>query len=336
MYLLLLAAFTLSAILCVFMIKRGRAIDVPNARSSHTIPTPRGGGVAFIIAFFCGIIILYAANLMSFNVLIALVGAGTIIGLAGYLDDLNSHSPRLKALAQVASLIWGVYWLGPVPSLQLSDYIWQWGYIGIGLTMISGLWLINLYNFMDGIDGLAASQAIFIFTSAAIFSLADGAYGQAWMLGILASSVGGFLLFNWQPARLFMGDSGSGFLGLMVVLLAIATPPPLTLWPWAILITFVADATITVARRILRGEKWYEGHKLHAYQRLSRRWQSHKAATAAYMVTNIVFVLPLALLAWSDPSYGLIACSIAWGVAFPVAFFLGAGKKQEAHSIASD
>jgi len=281
MYLLILACFTVSAILCAFIIKRRSAIDVPNERSSHTTPVPRGGGVAFIAAFYCGIFVLYGANLLPYYVLIALAGAGGIIGLVGYLDDLNSVSSALKAASQAASLIWGIFWLGPVPYIELSDYVWQWGFFGIALTMISGLWLINLYNFMDGIDGLAATQAIFIFTSAAIFCIGEGSYGQAWTLAILAASVAGFLLFNWQPARLFMGDSGSGFLGLMVVLLAIATTPPLTLWPWAILVTiFVADATITVARRVLRGEKWYEGHRLHAYQRLSQRWQSHKAVTA--------------------------------------------------------
>jgi len=330
MYLLLLASFTISAILCVFIIKRQYAVDVPNERSSHTTPTPRGGGAAFIITFFFGITILYAANLMPYDVLMALAGAGTIIGLVGYLDDLNSVSPWLKAAAQAASLIWGIFWLGPVPYIEVSDYTWQWGAFGVVLTMIGGLWLINLYNFMDGIDGLAASQAIFIFTAAAIFSLGEGLYGQAWTLGILAASVGGFLLFNWQPAKLFMGDSGSGFLGLMVVLLAIATTPQLTLWLWAILVSlFVADATVTVARRILRGEKWYEGHRLHAYQRLSQHWQSHKKTTACYMAANIIFIFPLAWLAWSNPAYGLLASAIAWGVAFPAAYFLGAGKVSD-------
>ena len=328
MYLLLLAAFTLSAILCVFIIKRQHTLDVPNERSSHTIPTPRGGGLAFITAFYAGIFILYAANLMPDNVFTSLAGAGGIIALAGYLDDMNSVSPWLKAAAQLASLIWGVLWLGPVASIDLSGFIWQWGYIGMAATVIAGLWLINLYNFMDGIDGLAAAQAIFIFVSAAIFCVFEGAYGEAWTLGILAASVAGFLVFNWQPAKLFMGDSGSGFLGLMVVLMAIATTPPLNLWPWAILVTlFVADATVTVVRRMLRGEKWYEGHNLHAYQRLSRRWHSHRAATACYMSVNIVFVLPLAVVAWSNPALGLNATVFAWGLAFPAAFFLGAGAK---------
>ena len=331
MYLLLLASFTISAILCVFIIKRKSALDVPNERSSHTIPTPRGGGIAFIIAFYCGILILYAAGFMSAYVFTALAGAGVIIGLVGYFDDLNSVSPWFKIAAQAASLIWGLLWLGPVSSIEPASFVWQWGYFGLVVTVIGGLWLINLYNFMDGIDGLAASQAIFIFVSAAVFSLAQGSYGEAWTLGVLAASVGGFLAFNWQPARLFMGDSGSGFLGLMVVLLAVATTPQLTLWPWAILLTlFVADATVTVARRILRGEKWYEGHRLHAYQRLAQRWHSHKKVTLVYITANITFVLPLALLAWSDPSYGLLAWAIAWGVAFPLAFFLGAGKKQKA------
>jgi len=330
MYLLLLASFTISAILCVFLIKTASVIDVPNERSSHTTPVPRGGGVAFITAFFCGIVVLYAANLMPYYVLTALAGAGGIIGLVGYLDDLNSVSPQLKAAAQAASLVWGLFWLGPIPYLELLDFNWQWGFIGIALSLICGLWLINLYNFMDGIDGLAASQAIFIFTSAAIFCLAEGSYGQAWTLGILAASVGGFLVFNWQPARLFMGDSGSGFLGLMVVLMAITTTPPLNLWPWAILVTlFVADSTVTVARRMVRGEKWYLGHRLHAYQRLSQRWQSHRKTTVCYMAANIIFVFPLAFLAWRNPALGLVTCTVAWGLAFPAAYFLGAGKKQE-------
>ncbi len=330
MFLLLLASFTLSALLCVAVIKHSAAIDVPNERSSHTKPVPRGGGIAFIVAFFSGIVILFGANLMPYYVLVALAGGGGIIGLVGYLDDLNPVSPLLKAMGQAASLVWGLFWLGPVPYIEVSDFIWQWGIIGIALSMICGLWMINLFNFMDGIDGIAATQTIFICISAAIFCLSEGFYGQAWALGILASAVGGFLIFNWQPAKLFMGDSGSGFLGLMIALFAIATTPPLSLWPWAVLVTlFVADSTVTVARRIMRGEKWYAGHKLHAYQRLAQRWNSHRAATISFMAANIVFVFPLALWAWSEPAKGVWAWAIAWGTAFPLAYVLGAGRKSE-------
>lgn len=331
MYLLILASFTISAILCVFIVRRNLAEDVLMPAKHPADRSPHDGGIAFIIAFFCGIVVLYGANLLPYYVLAALAGSGGIIALVGYLDGLNSVSPQLKVSAQAASLIWGLFWLGPVPYIELSDFIWQWGFFGIILSMICGLWLINLYNFMDGIDGLAAAQAIFIFTSAAIFCLGEGSYGQAWTLGILAAGIGGFLIFNWQPARLSMGDSGSGFLGLMIVLLAIATTPPLTLWPWAILATlFLADSTVTMVRRILRGEKWYVSNQQHAYQHLSQRWHSHRKTTLCYMAANLVFVFPLALLAWSDPALGVMACAIAWGVAFPAAFFLGAGKEQEA------
>src|SRR5207253_813322 len=153
------------------------------------------------------------------------------------------------------------------------------------------LWLLNLFNFMDGIDGIAAGEAVFVSLSVAAAALASGSGDRSvWLAFIVAGAALGFLRWNWPPARIFMGDVGSGFLGFMLGSLSIIAHQkwrvPVSV-PLILLGVFVADATTTLLCRIFRGEKWYASHRSHAYQRLSQRFGAHGPVTFLVMLVNV-------------------------------------------------
>jgi Fuc2NAc and GlcNAc transferase len=189
---------------------------------------------------------------------------------------------------------------------------------------------------MDGIDGLAASQAIFMLLAAALLVLI-GTQGDAagqpvfWWLPTLAAATLGFLLLNWPPARIFMGDAGSTYLGFMIAVLALATIGLgwLSLWQWLILAAvFATDATVTLCRRLLQRERLFEAHRRHAYQQLARRWQSHRRVTLGVILVNVVWLLPLALLAGWYPGTGPALALLAYAPLVVLALRAGAGAPE--------
>jgi Fuc2NAc and GlcNAc transferase len=171
------------------------------------------------------------------------------------------------------------------------------------------VWAINLYNFVDGIDGLAAGEAITTGTIGGLILLAMGYEGLAIVSLVIAAASAGFLPLNWAPAKLFMGDVGSGMLGYLFAVLAIASENaraiPLLIWV-LLLGAFVFDATVTLCRRIARGEKWYHAHHSHAYQRMVQAGKSHAQVSATVLVINLVLAI-LAVVAWLRPTFFLIA-----------------------------
>jgi Fuc2NAc and GlcNAc transferase len=166
--------------------------------------------------------------------------------------------------------------------------------------LLTIVWLTNLYNFMDGIDGIAATQAMFVAATAALLLGLHGDGGSALLCLLIAMACSGFLYWNWPPARLFMGDVGSGFLGYCFAVLAIASENsgqlPLTVW-LVLLSLFIGDASYTLLSRLLRGKRVYEAHREHAYQYLVRRSGSHRKVTIGWGLLNLLIILPLALLA---------------------------------------
>jgi Fuc2NAc and GlcNAc transferase len=208
--------------------------------------------------------------------------------------------------------------------------------LGVSGTVIGALgvlWVLNLFNFMDGIDGLAASEATFIAWSggalAAANSPANGAAAAAFIFG---ASCLGFLRWNWPPARIFMGDVGSGFAGYVIAVLALGTARENTvgLWIWLILGgAFFVDATVTLLRRLLRGERVYEAHRSHAYQWLARRWGSHGTVTLAVLTVNILWLLPCAVLASRAPRYAAMLVVVALAPLALLAVIAGSGRPDE-------
>ena len=181
--------------------------------------------------------------------------------------------------------------LGGLPPLAIGHSVVNLGWAGHGLALLGIVWTLNLFNFMDGIDGIAASEAVFISCSGALLSFIHGQSGQILVLGLTFGSAAlGFLLWNWPPATIFMGDVGSGYLGYVISVMALvaARDNPAAVLIWLILGgVFFVDATVTLLRRAIRRERLHQAHRCHAYQRLARQWGSHRRVTITVMLLNL-------------------------------------------------
>ena len=286
-----------------------RLLDVPNERSSHSVPTPRGGGLAIAFTALGGIILAAVLHWVDWNLTIALVGGGAMIAAIGWIDDHRNLPALTRFAVQFISAGWAIYWLGGLPSLSIGSATLHMGVVGSILGVIGIVWAINLYNFVDGIDGLAAGEAISTGVIGGLILLAMGQTGLATVSLIIAAANAGFLPLNWAPARLFMGDVGSGMLGYLFAVLAIASENsgamPLLLWV-LLLGAFVFDATVTLCRRIAHGERWYHAHHSHAYQRMVQAGKSHAQVSSTILVINLVLAI-LATVAWLRPALFLMA-----------------------------
>lgn len=273
-------------------------MDVPNARSSHSIPTPRGGGVAIVVAFLLALALLFFMGVISLADFLAMAGAGAAIAIIGFMDDHGHIAARWRLLGHFAAAAWLLVWMGGLPAIDLFGIQVNLGWAGHVLAAFYLVWLLNLYNFMDGIDGIASVEAICACLGACLLYWLAGLDSLIWGPLLLAVSVAGFLCWNFPPAKIFMGDAGSGFLGIALGGLSlqaawVSTP---MLWAWLILLgVFIVDATFTLFRRLLRGDKVYEAHRSHAYQFASRRFGRHLPVTLAVGVINIFWLLPIAV-----------------------------------------
>lgn len=257
-------------------------LDIPNARSSHSTPTPRGGGVAIVLVFLAGILLLYWFSALPAAAFYGLFGAGAWIAVIGFIDDHQHIPARWRLIGHFIGAAWGLFWLNSLP--------FNLGWLGYGLAAFYLVWLLNLYNFMDGIDGIASIEAISVTIGGVLLLGVSASYP----LLLLLTAVAGFLVWNFPPAKIFMGDAGSGFLGIILGLFSLQTPHLLTSW-LILLGVFIVDATWTLARRFLRGEKVYEAHRSHAYQFASRHYSSHKTVSLAVAAINTFWLLPIAL-----------------------------------------
>jgi Fuc2NAc and GlcNAc transferase len=304
-------------------------LDVPNPRSSHGVPTPRGGGVAIVLVTTAGLTILALRGILRPDLLYALAGGGIAVALVGLIDDRRSSSARVRLSVHFAAALWALWWLGGLPPLRIGTYVLTSGWLGDVSGALGIVWAINLFNFMDGIDGIAASEAIFVAVAGSLALTVNAGIGLAALT--FAAACSGFLLWNWPPAKIFLGDAGSGYLGYVIVVLAVAATRdnPVALWVWLILGgAFFADATVTLVRRALRNERVHEAHRSHAYQWLARRWGSHGKVTLAVLAVNLLWLLPCAVLAALRPRYALAAAIVALSVLGALAVAAGAGRRE--------
>ena len=266
--------------------RRGNYLDIPNHRSSHAVPTPRIGGVALVLGVSTGALILDLSGTgLDRRTVIVLAGA---LGIAvlGLIDDFR-HVPALVRLAIQSAIATAVVVGQPFSSLPGSA-----GWVEMFLTVLWLVALVNAYNFMDGIDGIAGAQAVV----AGIGWLAVGTIVEAphvAALGLLlAAASSGFLLHNWHPAKVFMGDAGSGFFGFLFAALPLLAPASHggSLWLCAILLMwpFLADTSLTLLRRLSRGENVLAAHRSHLYQRLVLAGQSHSRVALLYAGLAII------------------------------------------------
>ena len=273
-------------------------MDVPNARSSHVLPTPRGGGVAIVLTFLLALVPLLFFGLVSPAVFAACAGAGALIAIIGFMDDHGHIAARWRLLGHFIADAWAIFWLGGLPAISVLGVELELGWAGSALAVIYLVWMLNLYNFMDGIDGIASVEALCVCLGACLIYWLNGTTALAWGPLILAMAVLGFLYWNFPPARIFMGDAGSGFLGIALGVLSVqaAWQSSALLWVGLILLgAFIVDATFTLMRRLIRGDKVYEAHRSHAYQFASRQAGRHLPVTLAVIFINLVWLLPIAV-----------------------------------------
>ncbi len=283
-----IASLTLTCFIRRYAISR-QIMDIPNSRSSHTVPTPRGGGLAFVIVFLCSVLFMGMTSAIGMKLMLALLGGG-LIAFMGWMDDHKCLPVLPRIAAHFAAALWAVYWLGGFPSMKLGFTTLHLGSMGYPLAILGTVWMINLYNFMDGIDGLAGGEAVTVSGGAALLFFISGNTSMAILCLFLTVSAGGFLVLNWPPAKIFMGDVGSGFLGYTFAVLALASENmrdvPLIAW-MVLLSVFIVDATATLVKRILQGKKFTEAHREHGYQKLVQSGFSHGKVTLWITAINL-------------------------------------------------
>ena len=258
-------------------------VDIPNHRSSHEIPTPRGGGLAIAAVWFLAVVLLYLNGNIEQNLFYALL-SGLILVVISYIDDIFNISYAVRLIFQVISIAIGIYFIGGLETIDIGFYQIEQPVILSLLAGIALLWFINLFNFIDGIDGYAAVEAIFI--TVAVFIIAGNFY-----VLFLGAAVLGYLYWNFSRKKIFMGDVGSTLLGYTLGIIAIyeSNQGELPILIFVILSSlFWFDATITLFRRAKNKEKLTEAHKKHAYQRLVQGGYSHKATVLYSVAINLV------------------------------------------------
>lgn len=309
-----LAAWLMTGWLRRYALSRS-IIDVPNARSSHTVPTPRGGGVSIVVTFLLALLLLAVFQLVDWPFVWALLGAGSGIAFLGFLDDHGHIAARWRLLGHFSGAAWILICLGGLPTLRFFGYDVSLAWFGHIIGLLYVVWLLNLYNFMDGIDGLASLEAICVCLGGVLLYLLSGNGQEIWAPLALASATAGFLIWNFPPAKIFMGDAGSGFLGLTLAVLSLRAGwvDSALFFGWLVLLgVFVVDATVTLLRRIFRGEKVYEAHRSHAYQFAARRYGRHLPVTLSVLVINVVWLTPLACAIAAGMLDGAIGVLIAY------------------------
>ncbi len=288
-------------------------LDHPNVRGSHSVPTPRGGGAAITITFLVLVPIFSIKGDLPYSVTWAMLGVGICIALIGFLDDHKHVAIGWRLSAHFVGAMWAIYWLNGIPPLTVFGVVLNLGWIGNLLAVLFLVWLLNLYNFMDGINGIASIEAITVCMGASLLFLFQNESQAFWLPPLLlAFAVMGFLYWNFPQAKIFMGDAGSGFTGFMLGLFSIQAAWESTrmFWVWVILLgVFIVDATLTLFQRMINGEEFYKAHRKHAYQVAARHYGSHKAVSLSIGVINFLWLLPVAYLVsirWLDGALGVI------------------------------
>lgn len=307
-------------------------IDVPNERSSHALPTPRGGGLAIAISSLAAMGVLTALGIMPAHLLLAIGPGGAAVAAVGLIDDITPLTARVRLLVHFIAAGWAVVCIGPVTFFdhfaQGEPTLLGLGYV---ISAVAIVWFLNMYNFMDGIDGIASSQAVFMSTGVALLALFST--GIAYTAGaaiVMGAAACGFLLWNWPPAKIFMGDVGSGYLGYMFAVLGLASGAHSVFGPGSCLIlagVFAVDATFAVVRRFIRGERITEAHRTHAFQLLAQR-MGHRNVTLAVGLVNLAWLLPCALASVMWPQVAMWLTGMALCPLVLCAFVIGSGRPE--------
>lgn len=283
-----ISSFILTFVIRYFAIK-SKIIDIPNERSSHITPIPRGGGLSIVLTWYLAITYLFFNHEIENSLYFALL-SGIFLVIVSFIDDIFNISPKIRLLFQFLSAGLALYFLGGFQQITMPFSNIAFSLFFVFFVWFSIVWFVNLFNFLDGIDGYAATQAIFLSLSLAFFSIDFTPL-------ILAVSTMGFLIWNWQKAKIFMGDVGSTSLGFTLAVLAIHYGKNLEmniLIPIILSSVFWFDATITLIRRKINKENITQAHRKHAFQRITQAgWSHQKTVIYAQFINLLFFILTL-------------------------------------------
>lgn len=263
-----------------------RLYDRPSERSSHTKPTPRLGGIGIVVGVIAGLILMLSCGaIKESKPLVIVLAAALLIAAISLADDLRSLSAAARFPVHLAAAILVVVTVGYWHTVAIGSFLIDLGILAVPFTCFWLVGVTNVYNFMDGIDGIASVQAIVAGTGWVVIG-SRVHLPAIWILGgLIAAATAGFLIENWPPARIFMGDVGSAFLGFLLAVIPLLSsaeraslfvPAALMLWP------FLFDSSFTLLRRLRRHENIFAAHRSHLYQRLNLSGRSHRFVTLLY------------------------------------------------------
>ncbi|MEW6120742.1 MAG: glycosyltransferase family 4 protein [Pseudomonadota bacterium] len=334
----LLAGAGLARLLAGWLARQAELLGLmvrSQARSSHEHPTPHGGGLGIVLGFtLVAGLVLWRHPQLREVVLLSLP-----LALVGFWDDLGEMPVVARLGVQIlvcVALLAGP--LAQIPAIVVHEGLRIEAHWLFGTMLLAGVWWVNLFNFMDGIDGIAGGQAISMSLLAAAMIAAahpEAVVTPVWCaILLLAVSSGGFLSLNWSPARIFMGDVGSTWLAVTLFAIALLSVESgwMTYTAWLILAAvFVADASVTLAVRVVRGERWYRPHRNHAYQKLARlrsrsRAAAHRWVSLLVISINSLWLAPLAWLSLHRPDLSQLWLALAYLPLIAGVMWTGAGR----------
>ena len=328
-----LLVFVVTAVLVDVMIilaARFRLVDLPNRRSAHALPTARGAGVAIAAtASLAAIVVVLRWPGIWREILLGVILPSLAIGAVGIVDDTRPLRASLRLAIQIAVATAMTALLGPLPGIAFPGLpAWEFGWLGWPLTVLWIVGMINAFNFMDGADGMAALGAVVAGVLIAMIGFETRSLGAMLLAAFVAAAAGGFLVFNWQPARVFMGDAGSGYLGTFLAALPLLfngpergrslLPIAMCLWP------YIYDPLLSVLRRIGQGKNPLVPHREFLFHRLVRSGVSHARASLVYAALAAIGGLagmlmlnpevPAAVQRWIPWSILVLAVLLTWAV----------------------
>lgn len=326
-----LVSMTLTRWLSQILQQKG-LIDVPNQRSSHTIPTPRGGGIAIIKGLLVGLVLLYLLTDISLPGLYFWIGL-FLIALTGFLDDRTDLPVYIRFLLQLAAAILIFFETQGFESFPLPDpYTFPLGFLNYPLTVFWIIAVINIFNFLDGIDGFAGMQTVLAGLAMAMLDWQS----PVSIIGLLIAFAGlGFLRYNWAPARIFMGDIGSATLGYIFATLPFymtEASKDLGIFAMGIFLWFfLSDGAVTIIRRLLKGEKIWEAHRTHLYQQLTTVGMSHAQVVSRVMAASLLLIIIFFGFYFILKKWLILMLPIA--IFFYIAYFMYVEKKKKTQTL---
>lgn len=323
-----IASFIITYVMKSYANKKGMHALISD-RSSHKTLTPHGGGVAIVISFISAVLVGYYFDYFDFDITLSIILCGGVIALVGLYDDHKPTSALSRLIIQLICATTAIIVLGGLPKIHYGVFSLEFGHIGYIIGILFLVWMTNLYNFMDGIDGFASLEAMTTTGCMVIVLMVSTEFESIWHLNnLLVASVLGFFFWNFPKAKIFMGDVGSYFLGFVsgVIMIKSWNFNIDIIFSWVIMLAvFITDSTYTLINRVLRKKKFYLPHRSHAYQIASRKLKSHVKVSVLLVIINILWLFPLAFFVATKQLHPLTGLAFSYLPLTIMVWFIGAG-----------